>query len=226
MYTLLVEDNPDLAANVGEYLEEHEHIVDYAQDGVTGLNLATDNNYEIIVLDLQLPGMDGLSVCRRLREDVRSPVPILMLTARDTLNNKLDGFSAGADDYLTKPFSLAELDARIHALVRRASGNSTLLQIDDLVLDLNTLVVRRGGQRLKVTPSGLRILELLMRNSPAVVARSAIERAIWKDDPPESDASLRGHIHNLRLAIDEPFERKLLTTIHGVGLRLALDDAL
>lgn len=226
MYILLIEDNADLATNVGEYLEEHGHIIDYAQDGVTGLHLATVNGYDIIVLDLQLPGIDGLTLCQRLRGDARSQVPILMLTARDTVQNKLEGFAAGADDYLTKPFSLAELLARMKSLVRRAEGTSDWLQVADLSLDLKTLILRRGQQRLKLTPTGLRLLELLMRASPSVVSRAAVERTIWVDDPPDNDASLRGHIHNLRVVIDAPFDRKLLKTIHGIGYRLAPDDAL
>lgn len=226
MKVLLIEDNADLSANIGEYLHEKGHIVDYAQDGLTGLHLATVNQYEIIVLDLNLPGIDGLTLCHRLRHDARSQVPILMLTARDTLKNKLEGFEVGTDDYVTKPFSLDELMMRMQALVRRAAGNAQSLQVADLTLDLKTLVCRRQGVRLDLTPTGMRLLELLMRASPGVVSRAMVEQTLWGDNPPDSEAALRAHIYNLRSVIDGTFDRKLLNTVHGIGFRLAADDEL
>lgn len=226
MYILIVEDNDDLAANIGEYCEERGDIVDYAGDGLTGLHLAAVNNYDVLILDLSLPGLDGLSLCKRLRLDAGSNVPILMLTARDTLRDRLTGFEFGADDYVTKPFSLPELHMRLKALVRRAAGASDQLAVADLVFDTRTLIVRRAGRRLELTPTGLRVLELLMRASPAVVKSATVERAIWGDDPPDSEAALRGHVHQLRGIIDKPFPTKLLKTVHGIGYRLADDDAL
>ncbi|MES1949128.1 putative two-component response regulator [Salinisphaera sp. C84B14] len=226
MYILIVEDNDDLAANIGEYCEEQGDIVDYAGDGLTGLHLAAVNNYDVLVLDLSLPGLDGLSLCERLRLDAGNNVPILMLTARDTLRDRLTGFETGADDYLTKPFSLQELHMRLKALVRRAAGATDHLVVSDLIFDLRTLIVRRGGRRLTLTPTGMRMLELLMRASPAVVRTATVERAIWGDDPPDSEAALRGHIHQLRGIIDKPFPIKLLKTVHGIGYRLADDESL
>ncbi|MES1925251.1 response regulator transcription factor [Salinisphaera sp. T31B1] len=226
MHILIVEDNDDLAANVGEYCEEAGDVVDYAGDGLTGLHLATVNEYDAIVLDLSLPGLDGLSLCERLRVDADNNVPILMLTARDTLRDRVSGFEIGADDYLTKPFSLEELHVRLRALVRRASGSRQRLAVADLVFDTSTLVVRRDGQRLELPRIGLRVLELLMRASPAVVRTTTVERVIWGDNPPESDAALRGHIHQLRSVIDKPFDSKLLKTVHGIGYRLADDETL
>lgn len=226
MHVLLVEDNRDLAANVGEFLESRGCVVDYAADGLTGLHLAVTHRYDALVLDLGLPGIDGLALCRRLREDARSDVPVLMLTAKDTERDKLAGFEIGADDYLVKPFSLAELHARLKALGRRAGSHAELLQIADLSFDVRTLIVRRGGQRVNLTPAGLKLLEKLMRASPGVLSRRDAERAIWGEDPPESEAALRGHIHALRQALDQGFEPKLLHTVHGVGYRLAPDDAL
>ena len=226
MYLLIVEDNDDLAANIGEYCEERGDTVDYAGDGLTGLHLAAVNRYDVLVLDLSLPGMDGLSLCERLRLDAGNNVPILMLTARDTLRDRLSGFETGADDYVTKPFSLPELYMRLKALVRRASGATGHLAVADLVFDTRSLIVRRGGRRLELTPTGLRILELLMRASPAVVRTATVERAVWGDDPPDSEAALRGHIHQLRGIIDKPFPEKLLKTVHGIGYRLADDDKL
>jgi len=226
MQILIVEDNDDLAANIGEYCEENGDIVDYAGDGLTGLHLAAINNYDVIVLDLSLPGLDGLTLCRRLRNDADNDVPVLMLTARDTLRDLLTGFETGADDYLVKPFSLQELHIRLKALVRRAAGGSERLVVSDLIFDTRTLIVRRGGTRLTLSPTALKILELLMRASPAVVSASSLERAIWGDEPPDNEAALRGHIHQLRSVIDKPFPIKLLNTIHGIGYRLADDDSL
>ncbi|HEY0975573.1 MAG TPA: response regulator transcription factor [Solimonas sp.] len=225
MRLLLIEDNRDLAANIGEFLESRRHIVDYASDGLSGLHLAAVNSYDVVVLDLGLPGLDGVSLCKRLRDDARSSLPVLMLTARDTERDKLVGFDAGADDYLTKPFSLPELLARLTALQRRATGaHLSLLQVADLVLDTRSLVCRRAGRRLDLTPTGLRLLERLLAVSPRVVARRDVETLIWGDDPPDSDAALRAHIHALRQAIDRDQPVKLLHTVHGIGYRLGVDD--
>lgn len=227
MRLLLIEDNQDLAANIGEFLESRGHIVDYAADGLSGLHLVTVNPYDVIVLDLGLPGLDGISLCKRLREDARASLPVLMLTSRDTERDKLSGFEAGADDYLTKPFSLPELNARLVALQRRAIGlHSNLLQVADLTLDITTQICRRGGRRIDLTPTGLKLLKRLMSESPKLMSRNEVETAIWGDNPPESDAALRAHIHALRQAIDKNQPTKLLHTVHGVGYRIGLDDDL
>ncbi len=228
LHLLLIEDNQDLACNIGEFLESRGHCVDYAADGLSGLHFAAVNRYDALVLDLGLPGLDGIALCRRLREDARSPVPILMLTARDTERDKLAGFEVGADDYLTKPFSLPELLARLRALVRRASGGNALpvLQVADLTLETGTLLARRAGRRLELTPTGIKLLQGLMAASPRVLTRQDVERIIWGDNPPDSDAALRGHIHALRQALDRDHPVKLLHTLHGVGYRLAEDHGL
>ena len=221
MRILLVEDNRDILANLADYLELKGYSVDCAQDGLSGLHLAVGNHYDLIVLDVMLPGLDGYSLCRRLREEARSSVPVIMLTARDQLDDRLQGFNAGADDYLLKPFALSELAARIEAVLRRSQGGvRRLLQVADLSYDLDTLEVSRAGQRLKLNPLGLRLLALLMQRSPHVLRREALKEALWGDDCPDSD-SLRSHIHQLRQALDKPFERPLLHTVHGVGFRLA-----
>lgn len=224
MRILLIEDHQDLAANVGEYLESRGHVVDYAANGLAGLHLATSQPYDALALDLSLPGLDGLSLCRRLRHDGRYPVPVLMLTARDTERDMLTGFEAGADDYLTKPFSLAELEARLKALARRGTAPADSLRVADLSFDLRTLVVRRGPRRIELPPAGLRLLEALMRAAPGVVSRRDAGHALWGEDPPDSEAALRGHVHALRAALDAPPAPKLLHTVHGIGYRLALDD--
>jgi DNA-binding response OmpR family regulator len=225
MHVLLIEDNHDLAANICEYLQGRGHVMDAAADGVTGLHLAVVNAYDAIVLDVMLPGVDGLALCRRLRQDARKNTPVLMLTARDTLGDKLQGFEAGADDYLVKPFSLEELEARLQALVRRTRHSTTnRLQVADLVLDLDTLEAHRAGHLLSLTPIGIKLLTLLMRESPRVVTRRQVEQALWGDEPPDSDA-VRAHVYALRTAIDRPFPVKLLHTVHSTGYRLAVPDA-
>jgi DNA-binding response OmpR family regulator len=221
MHLLLIEDNLDLSANVGEFLESRGNTVDYARDGTQGLQLAGNEGYDAVILDLGLPGLDGLTLCRRLRDTARRDIPIVMLTARDTEADKLSGFDAGADDYVTKPFSLLELQARLKALVRRASGSRGVLQVADLTFDLRTLLIRRGSRAIALAPTGMRILEQLMRASPGVVTREQIERTVWGDDPPGTDAALRGHILIIRNAVDSETEPKLLHTVHGIGYRLA-----
>ena len=223
---LLIEDNHDIAAMVGEHLEQSGHEVDYAADGITGLHLAVTEDADLIILDLMLPGMDGLQVCRKLREEAAKSTPILMLTARDTIEDKVAGLDAGADDYLVKPFEMAELDARLRALLRRASGSvaAEVLRVGDLKLDTGTLEATRSGQQLTLTPIGLRLLTALLKASPRVLSRRDLERAVWGDIAPDSDA-LRSHLYNLRKAIDKPFDRPLLHTVPGLGYRLASRDA-
>ncbi|MDT3669693.1 MAG: response regulator transcription factor [Aromatoleum sp.] len=220
MRLLLVEDNRDILANLADYLTLKGYVVDCAQDGLTGLHLAATQRYDLIVLDVMLPGVDGYALCERLRETEQDQTPVIMLTARDALDDRLHGFRAGADDYLTKPFALSELAARIEAVLKRSrSGGRRQLVVGDLQYDLDTLDVRRGGQTLHVGPIGLKLLEVLMRKSPAVVRRELLETTLWGDSPPDSD-SLRSHIHNLRQQIDKPFASALLHTVHGIGYRL------
>jgi len=218
---LLVEDHRDIAEMVREYLESKDYIVDYAPDGVSGLRLSENNDYDAIVLDVMLPGIDGLNVCRRLRQEALNDVPVLMLTARDTLSDKLSGFEHGADDYLVKPFDLEELEARLTALIRRQTRSipKDHLEVAGLSFDVTTLLVTRDGIELTINPIGLKILGLLMRRSPSVVLRRDIEREIWGNLPPDSDA-LRSHMYTLRKAVDKPFNTVLIHTVHGAGFRL------
>ncbi len=219
---LLIEDNRSIAEMVGEFLERRGYSVDYAADGITGLHLAVSNSYDVIVLDLMLPGMDGLDLCRKLRQEAKKSTPVLMLTARDTLDDKLVGLDAGADDYLIKPFEIRELEARVKALIRRdrRQVSAEVLKVGDLVLDTATLRLTRAGQDLQISPIGLKLLTILMRESPRVVSRRDIEREIWGDLLPDSD-TLRSHLYNLRKVVDKPFQKSLLHTIHSAGYRLA-----
>jgi len=227
MRILVIEDNHDLAANLCEYLEERGHVLDAAEDGLTGLHLAVRNNYDAIVLDVILPGMNGITVCRKLREEAGKETPVLMLTARDSVEDRVTGLEAGADDYVIKPFALREVEARLRALVRRATckGQMRRLEVAHLSFDTGTLKVRRGERDIDLPPIPMRILELLMKHSPRVVSRADIEALVWGDSPPDSD-SLRAHMHVLRSAIDRPGQARLLQTVRGRGYRLADADAL
>ncbi len=225
MRILVIEDNRDIAENLADYLEPRGHVLDFAYDGVTGLHLAVTNPYDVIVLDLMLPAMGGLAVCRKLREEARVTTPVLMLTARDQVCDKLEGFRAGTDDYVVKPFSLEELEARLSALHRRGEGRTAgrTLQVADLEFDPDTLVARRGGRTLDLNPTSRCLLQVLMENSHRVVRRAELEQALWGDDPPEGDV-LRTHIHALRTVVDRPFPSRLIHTIHGAGYRLSAPD--
>ena len=196
---LLIEDHRDIAEIVHAFLESRGYTVDHAGDGLTGLHLAVTGDFDVIVLDLMLPGMDGIELCQKLRNEARNDTPVLMLTARDTLADKLTGLDAGADDYLVKPFAIQELEARIRALARRHRGEiaAEVLKVADLTLDLSTLKVQRGEQPLTLTPIGLKLLAAL----------------------PDSD-TLRSHLYNLRKVIDKPFPEPLLHTLHGSGYRI------
>lgn len=220
MHILLIEDHQDLAENITEYFEARGDRIDCAADGIAGLQLASGTPADVIVLDLMLPGLDGLSVCSRLRER-QVHTPILMLTAKDLLTDKITGFEAGADDYLVKPFSLIELAARLNALVRRAaqSSSSKVIEIAGLKFDTNTLSAERDGIPIKLNPSTRRILSVLMLNTHRVVTREELEQLLWGNEPPEGDV-LRAHMHALRNAIDKGFKQRLLHTIHGTGYRI------
>ncbi|WP_036859844.1 response regulator transcription factor [Porticoccus hydrocarbonoclasticus] len=221
MNILVVEDNRDIAENIADYLEPRGHSLDFAADGRLGLQLALDHDFDVIVLDLMLPRMDGMTVCQKLREAHRA-TPVLMLTARDQLDDKLAGFQSGADDYLVKPFSVKELEARLHALIKRVHhfGDGAVLQVADLSFNQQTLQASRAGMPLELNPTQRKLLELLMKSSPAVVKRDRLEELIWGDLPPDNDV-LRTHIYSLRNIIDRSFEKKLLHTVHGVGYRLS-----
>jgi len=221
MDILLIEDNRDLANNIFDYLETRGHAMDLAADGISGLHFAATNPYDVILLDVMLPGMEGLDLCKRLREAGKE-TPVLMLTARDSLEDKIAGLEAGADDYVVKPFALREVEARIKALVRRSSmrNGGTVLQVGDLTYDTGTFQVMRGERQIDLPPVPLKLLEIMMRSSPQVITRVELEKAIWGDSPPDSD-SLRAHMYILRNAIDKEFDKPLLKTLRGIGYQIS-----
>jgi DNA-binding response OmpR family regulator len=221
---LLIEDQSDLAGNVIDYFESFGHAVDYASDGASGVTLALSESFDVIVLDLMLPRLDGWEVCRRIRGEARQRVPLLMLTARDTLDDKLRGFELGADDYLTKPFALDELHARCLALARRGElHRDQTIVIGTLAVDVRKHEATRNGVALSLTKKGFEILRALAEAYPAAVTRSELIARLWGDDWPDSDA-LRSHIYALRQELDKPAQRPMLKTVHGIGLKLEADE--
>ena len=225
MRILIVEDNLDIVANLYGFFEPKGHLIDSAANGFAGLALAAENAYDVIVLDVMLPGLNGIELCQRLRKEINISTPVLMLTARDTLEDKVKGFTHGADDYLVKPFSLVELDLRLQALVRRAHGmnDQSPLVVGDLQFDPKRFVATRGGRALVLTKTGFVILGCLVRAAPAVVTRDELEHAIWGEDRPQSDA-LRTHIHALRQTLDKSEAVAMLQTVAGVGFKLVTAD--
>ncbi|QLE85614.1 response regulator transcription factor [Shewanella sp. Scap07] len=222
---LLVEDDIDLATAIIDYLELEDIQCDHAANGAVGLHLIETNRYDAVVLDLNLPKLSGLEVCEKIRSQ-GIDVPILMLTARDTLDDKLVGFSKGADDYLIKPFAMEELIVRTRVLSRRRSGEVTKLMVADLALDLQTKTASRNQQPLKLSPTALKLLECLLRESPKVVSREKLMHSVWGDDQPDSN-SLKVHMFNLRKAVDGHCHpsKKLIHTITGQGFSLKLAPA-
>lgn len=196
MKLLVIEDNSDIVANLYEFLEPRGYLLDHARTGHEGLRRAAAERFDAIILDVMLPGMNGFALCHQLRQQFRRETPVLMLTAPDTIDDKLEGFGSGADDYLVKPFSMAELEARLKALLRRRPGiaDNARLLVGKLSFDMETFEVRRDEKPLVLTPTGYKLLACLMRAAPRVVNREELERAVWGDEPPDSDA-LRTHLH-------------------------------
>jgi DNA-binding response OmpR family regulator len=220
---LIVEDSRGICENIATYLEKHSYIMDFAYDGISAMHLALTNPFDVIVLDIMLPGMDGLRFCQKLRAEAAVATPVLMLTARDTLDDKLKGFEAGADDYLVKPFALQELHARLQALYKRSHRKTdNLLTVGDLTMNRSTLQVHRAGRRIDLNPAGMKLLQRLMEKAPSVVAREDLETLLWADEPPDGDA-LRSHMYKLRQIIDRPFDSPLIHTVHRIGYRIAED---
>lgn len=221
MRILVVEDNHALVASIFEYFEARGHVLDAAPDGATALYVLEKNEYDALVIDWGLPRMDGMAVVGQYRREHGKALPILMLTARAELDDKLEGFRSGVNDYLTKPFAMPELEARLLALVDRpgAAPERRVLRVGDLKLDLATHEVTRAGHPIRLYRACRKLLEALMRASPAVVPREDLAYVLWGDAPPDTDL-LRSHMYELRRAVDGPFECKLLHTVPREGYRL------
>lgn len=225
MRLLVVEDNNDIIANIYEFFEPLGYTLDCARDGISGLSLAAEDNYDAIILDVSLPRLDGIKLCRKLRQELKLNTPVLMLTARDTIQDKVLGLESGADDYLVKPYSIIELEARNKALVRRSSDShvESTLKLGTLEFNPQTLQLQREGMPLQLKPIGYKLLSVLMKNSPEVFSRKKLENALWGDTPPDSD-SLRTHIHTLRQAVDKPFKKPMIKTVQGIGYCMVNPD--
>lgn len=217
---LLVEDNREVAGIIFDYFESLGVELDYADNGELGLELALAEPFDLILLDLMLPRMDGLTVCNKLRE-AGNCTPVLMLTALDSREDMLSGFQHGADDYLTKPFDLEILEARMNALIKRYYGKTavSVLTFGPLRIDQKTRQAFRNNQLLALNPTTYTILELLCQRAPEVVTRQDIARKLWEDEEPDSDV-LRSHIYQLRSQLDKPFDSAMLITVPKVGFRL------
>ena len=221
MRVLLVEDDTRLARALRRMLQEERYVVDEAYDGVEGEELARTGQYDFIVLDVMLPSRDGISVCRNLRQS-HVATPILMLTARDTVQDRVAGLDAGADDYLVKPFAALELLARLRALGRRRTEELTeaRLSVDNLVMDLTRHEVSRGGRPMELTAREFALLEYFLRHPGQVMTRTQILSAVWRYDTEVLSNVVDMYVHYLRDKIDQGFDKKLLHTIRGVGYTL------
>lgn len=223
-HLLLVEDDSGLAGSLGDYLSEVGFSVDYASNGAACLELVLKNTYDAIVMDVTMPKLDGLATCRRLRDDLKNRTPVIFLTARDTLQDKLDGYKAGAEDYLVKPFAPEELVCRLDVILRRGKAEVQGKQaLGELQIDHDLQIVLRQGVRIELPETLFRMFVLLANAAPLPVSRSVLESELWEDAPPGSDP-LRTHIYRLRQALDAQFESPLLRTVHGKGYRLAIPD--
>lgn len=215
---LVVEDNRNISEMVGEYLEGRGFEVDYASDGLDGYRLATENSYDVVVLDLMLPRMDGMEVCKKLRNEARKSTPVLMLTARDTLDDKLRGFAEGADDYLVKPFAMRELEARIRVLHRRRRPPPGLA-VGGLSFDANAMIAGREGRRITLTRLQGALLAALLRDSPNVIAHRRLLDAAWGEGEGDLRA-LHTQVYELRQLVDRPFAHAMIQSVRGIGYRL------
>ncbi|MFB0979629.1 MAG: response regulator transcription factor [Alteromonadaceae bacterium] len=212
---LLVEDDLDLAATIVDYLDLEKICCDHAANGIAGLQFIKQQHYDVVILDVNLPRMDGLTVCKTMREQGIN-IPVLMLTARETLNDKLAGFAVGSDDYMVKPFEMLELIARIHVLANRRNGLTNVLSLHGVDVDFSAKTIKRDGAVLQLSPTGWKILEVLMRKSPEVVSKEQLLNAVWGDELPDSD-SLKVHLFKLRQVIDTNSQNKLIQTVAGQG---------
>lgn len=222
---LIVEDQVDLAENLFEFLGEDRYILDFAADGLTALHLLATQSYDVIVLDLMLPGVNGYDICKRIRQDLQCQTPVILMTALSALNDKEKGFDCGADDYLVKPFELRELQLRIHALHRRYSPQRPVLAAGDIRFDPGTLEVELRGSKTALSGTPARLFELLVRAYPSFLSHEALTDAVWGGHHGEAEGnSLRTHIYTLRKSLQAGLGNGLVKTIHGRGYRLEVPE--
>ena len=222
MHLLVVEDEQRLAYLLRRVLLEERHTVDVAHDGNTGLDLALSDTYDVVVLDIMLPGLDGIEVCRQMRAE-RIMTPVLMLTARGSVEDRVTGLNVGADDYLVKPFAMEELLARINALLRRRDqrfDDNPRLAVADLTLDLVSHEARRDGRVIELTAKEFALLEYLMRNQGRALTRTQIVDSVWRYDMEALSNVVDIYIHYLRDKVDQGFSRALIKTVRGVGYKI------
>lgn len=224
MRVLIVEDQPHVASYVERALSEQGYAVDVARSGREALDWAAVVDFDLMVLDIMLPELDGISVCRRLRRQGYGAA-ILMLTARDAIDDRVVGLDAGADDYLVKPFEMKELLARLRALARRGKGRNSVLSLADLSLDTRTREVKRADRPISLTAKEYAILECLMREPGRVLTRTDIAESVWNYDVYNQSNVVDVYIRNLRRKIDDPFDLKLIHTVRGAGYRLLDRDS-
>jgi DNA-binding response OmpR family regulator len=222
MRVLIVEDDVSVAAFLKQALQEASYDIEWCDDGGVALQMCEANHFDAILLDVMLPSLDGFTVCRRLRAR-GVETPILILTARDTLEDKIEGLDAGADDYIVKPFALAELMARLRALLRRGTAPASALQVDDLKLDPATRKASRGSKTIILSATEYALLELLMRHSGKVVTRAALLDGVWQYDFAGNDNVLEVYISYLRRKIDKNAARKLIHTVRGSGYKIGIE---
>lgn len=223
-HILLVEDNQQLAEQLCDFLMQKGMVVDYARNGQTATNLLESENFDVVILDLTLPDTDGLNLCRFIKSELATNIPVLMLTARDSIEEKLDGFSHGTDDYLTKPYVLDEVYVRCLALARRHQlHKSQKTCIGDLEIDFNQKTVHRRGQNIKLSKTDFLLLKLLAEAYPNALSKRQLIEKVWGDDMPDTDA-VRSHVYTLRNAIDKPFDHPLIKTVHGIGFKIVVPE--
>ncbi|HIF9458191.1 TPA: response regulator transcription factor [Photobacterium damselae] len=220
MKVLIVDDNHNIAETIADYLELEGMTIDCAYHGEAALNLVKENHYDVIIMDIMMPKLDGINAVKKLREEQFCNTPILFLTAKDQLEDKIAAFKAGGDDYLLKPFAMEELCLRLYALSNRGPRQDIgELKFADITINTRTDEVKRAETEIKLSRIQLKILKLLMRQAPSIVSRQEVIESIWGDETPSSDA-LRSHIYGLRNTLDKGFETSRLETIHGQGYRI------
>ena len=221
---LLVEDDSSLAGSLADFLSERGYDVDFAFNGLSGIELARRNDYAVIVMDVSMPVMDGLSACEKLRHEHGINTPIIFLTARDTLDDKIAGYRSGGDDYLVKPFAPEELVCRVDALRKRPHlASATDVTLGDLTIHPSRLEVTYDGQALELHDTHIRLLMILANAAPNIVSKAALEAGIWHDETPSSNP-LRNHVYRLRRMLTDKFGHHFIRTVHGKGYRIELPD--